>query len=320
METAKLDRPAHPGKSVQSVAKNMDVINRTSDELLTSDFLRKLEHLSLMVKRVFPGRMRGERRSSKRGASVEFADYRNYTTGDDFRRVDWNVYARLEKLFLKLFVEEEDLHVYILFDASRSMTFGEPSKLLHAKRAAAALGYIGLKSLDRVGFAALTGNNARILTPKRGKGNAFAVFDWLKSIPGEGPTNLSESIKDFTLRTNTPGIAIVISDFFDPDYEKGIFALLSRRFEVSLLHVLDDEELQPSLVGDLKLVDSETGVEREISITPALLRRYQQAVTEFCGGIEQFCLKYGVNYVQTTVSSDFEDLILNYLRRRRMVK
>lgn len=289
-------------------------------DLLSPDFLRKIEQLSLVAKRVFPGRTRGERRTSKRGASVEFADYRNYTTGDDFRRVDWNVYARLEKLFLKLFVEEEDLHVYILIDSSKSMTFGEPSKLLYAKRTAAALGYIALSNLDRVGFTELTSGKANSLTPKRGKNNAFPVFEWLKSIDGDGETDLSSSLKDFALKTNHSGLVIVISDFFDPDYEKGIFALLSRKFEVSLIHVLDDEELKPSLVGDLKLIDSENAAEREISITPALLRRYEQAVSDFCSGIESFCLRYGVNYVRTTVSDGFEDLVLSYLRRRGMVR
>jgi uncharacterized protein (DUF58 family) len=289
-------------------------------DLLSPDFLRKLEQLSLVAKRVFPGRTRGERRSSKRGASVEFADYRNYTTGDDFRRVDWNVYARLEKLFLKLFVEEEDLHVYVLIDASKSMTFGEPSKLLYAKRAAAALGYIALSNLDRVGLAELSEGKSNTLTPKRGKGNAFPVFEWLKSIEGDGETDLSSSLKEFALKTRHSGIAIIISDFFDPDYEKGIFALLSRKFEVSLIHVLDDEEMRPSLVGDLKLIDSENGADRDISITPALLRRYEKAVSDFCAGIEGFCSRYGVNYVRATVSDGFEDLILSYLRRRGMVR
>jgi len=290
------------------------------EDFLSPEFLRKLEQLSLVAKRVFPGRMRGERRSSKRGASVEFADYRNYTIGDDFRRVDWNVFARLEKLFLKLHVEEEDLHVYVLIDASKSMTFGEPSKLFYAKRTAAALGYMALSGFDRVGFAALSGQTAATLSPKRGKGHIFPIFDWLKGLQGEGETNLAASIKDFALRTRTPGIAVVISDFFDTDYQQGILNLLSRRFEVSLIHVLDDEELRPSMVGDLKLIDSETGAEREISISPALLRRYEQAVTDFCEDIEQFSHRYGINYIRTITSENFEDIILTYLRRRGMVK
>ncbi len=296
------------------------ITTEKTEDLLTPDFLRKLERLSIVAKRLFPGQMRGERRSTKRGASVEFADYRNYTLGDDFRRVDWNVYARLEKLFLKLFVEEEDLHVYILLDTSRSMDFGSPRKLLYSKRIAAALSYIALSNLDRVGIAALTGPNAAVLTPKRGKQAAFGVFDWLKSIQPSGGTQLASALREFSLKTSQPGLVIVISDFFDPDYQKGLSALLSRKFEVTLVHVLDTEEVNPSMVGDLLLVDSETNERREITITQTLLRKYQQRFAEFTGEIEGYCLRYGCNYVRVTNTSPFEDLILNYLRRRTMVK
>lgn len=288
----------------------------TTEDLLTPDFLRKIERLSLVAKRLFPGQMRGERRSTKRGASVEFADYRNYTLGDDFRRVDWNVYARLEKLFLKLFVEEEDLHVYILLDTSRSMDFGSPRKLLYGKRVAAALGYIALANLDRVGIAALSGANAATMAPKRGKQSAFGMFEWLKSMQPSGGTQLASALREFSLKTAQPGLAIVISDFFDSDYQQGISALLSRRFEVTLLHVLDEEEVSPSMVGDLLLVDSETDEKREITITQTLLRKYQQRFTEFTGGIENYCLRCGCNYVRVTNTSPFEDLVLSYLRKR----
>lgn len=289
------------------------------EDLLTPEFLRKIERMSLVAKRMFPGQLRGERRSTKRGASVEFADYRNYTIGDDFRRVDWNVYARLEKLFLKLFVEEEDLHVYVLLDASRSMGFGSPSKLLYGKRVAAALSYIALANLDRVGLAALNDGAASVLSPKRGKQSAFGVFDYLKSVRSAGETNLSASLREFSLKTSQPGLAIVISDFFDKDYEKGIFALLSRRFEVTMVHVLDQEEVTPTVVGDLLLIDSETDDRREITITQTLLRRYQQRLAEFLGGIETFSTRYGCNYVRVTNQSAFEDMVLSYLRRRGVV-
>ena len=290
------------------------------DDLLTPDFLRKIERLSLVAKRVFPGRTRGERRSTKRGASVEFADYRNYTPGDDFRRVDWNVYARLEKVFLKLFVEEEDLHVHILLDASRSMDFGSPKKFLYARRVAAALSYIALANLDRVGLAVLNAGTAATLSPKRGKQSAFAVFDWLKSAAASGQTQLADALRDFSLKTAQPGLAIVISDFFDPEYQKGLSALLSRKFEVTLMHVLDREEVAPQIVGDLLLVDSETNERREITVTQTLLRKYQHRLSEFCADIENFSARYGCNYVRVTNESSFEDLILSYLRRRGMVK
>lgn len=290
------------------------------EDLLTPDFLRKIERMSLVAKRLFPGQLRGERRSTRRGSSVEFADYRNYTIGDDFRRVDWNVYARLEKLFLKLFVEEEDLHVYVLVDASRSMGFGSPSKLLYAKRVAAALSYIALANLDRVGLAALSGPAAASLAPKRGKQSAFGIFDYLKSVRPAGETDLAASLRDFSLRTAQPGLAIVISDFFDRDYERGLFALLSRKFEVALIHVLDQDEVDPPVVGDLLMIDSETGERREVTVTQTLLRRYQQRLADFCGGVESYCARYGCNYVRVTNQSPFEDLVLGYLRRRGMVK
>lgn len=300
----------------------MSILEPTTEHepLLTPDFLRKIERLALVAKRVFPGQMRGERRSTKRGSSVEFADYRNYTIGDDFRRVDWNVYARLEKLFLKLFVEEEDLHVYVLIDASRSMEFGSPSKLLYAKRIAAALSYIALGNLDRVGLAALSDGSSATLRPKRGKQSAFGVFDWLSTVQPSGQTQLADSLRDFSLRTSRPGLAIVISDFFDPDYQKGLSALISRKFELTVLQVLDEDEANPPLVGDLMLVDSETNERREVTITQSLLRRYRQRLAEHCGGTEAFCTRFGCNYVRVTNQTPFEDLILSYLRQRGTLK
>jgi len=291
-----------------------------SEELLTPDFLRKIERLSLVAKRVFPGRLKGERRSTKRGSSVEFADYRNYTVGDDFRRVDWNVYARLEKLFIKLFVEEEDLYVYLIVDASRSMDFGHPGKLLYARRIAAALSYIALSNLDRVGLAVLSGLTAHTLSPKRGKQSAAAIFDWLGSVRAGGDTQLAASLRDFSLKTPQPGLAIVVSDFFDKDYQKALSTLVSRKFEVTVFHLLDQDEVEPPAVGDLLLIDCETDERREITVTQTLLRKYQQRLAEFCGGLESCCLRYGCNYVRITNQSPFEDLILSYLRRRRMVK
>ncbi|MDH7602068.1 MAG: DUF58 domain-containing protein [Armatimonadota bacterium] len=293
---------------------------QAESELLTPDFLRKLEQLSLAVKRVFPGRLRGERRSTKRGASVEFADYRNYVTGDDFRRIDWNVYARLEKLFLKLFVEEEELHVYLLVDVSKSMTFGTPPKLIYAKRIAAALAYIGLANLDRVGAAALAEGKALAFPPRRGKRAAFLVFDYLRSLQDCAVADLSNALRDFSLQTAQPGLAIVISDFFDQGWERGILALLSRRFEVVLLHILDENEVSPPYVGDLLLVDSETLERREVTITQSLLRAYEARFAAFCGEVESFCNRYGCGYVRITNRTPFEDLVLSYLRHRGMVK
>jgi uncharacterized protein (DUF58 family) len=287
--------------------------------LLDPAFLRKLEQLSLVSKRAFSGQLKGEKRSTKRGTSIEFADYRDYSHGDDLRRVDWNTFARLDRLFLKLFTEEEDLHVYLLLDASRSMDFGSPTKLDYARRVAAALGYIGLSSYDRVG-AAVFGERLRSrLALVRGRAQSFALFDFLQKAQPDGQTSFARSMREYALRTRRPGIAVVISDFFNDDYEEGLKSLLARRFQITLVHVLDDAELHPDLLGDLKLVDSETGEEREISISPGLLREYQTAVDRFCGGLQGFCRRYGLDYIRATTSTPFEDLILRYLRRTGLV-
>jgi uncharacterized protein (DUF58 family) len=291
----------------------------SSHSLLEPGFLRKLEQLSIVSKRAFSGQLKGEKRSTKRGTSIEFADYRDYSHGDDLRRVDWNTFARLDRLFLKLFMEEEDLHVYLLLDASRSMDFGAPTKLDYARRVAAALGYVGLSSYDRVG-AAIFGERLRSrLAPVRGRAQSFTLFDFLQKAEPDGQTSFARSMREYALRTRRPGVAVVISDFFNSDYEEGLKSLLSRRFQITLVHVLDDAELHPDLLGDLKLVDSETGEEREISISPSLLREYQSAVDRFCGGLQGFCRRYGLDYIRTTTSTPFEDLILSYLRRTGLV-
>jgi uncharacterized protein (DUF58 family) len=290
-----------------------------SQGLLEPEFLRKLEQLSLVAKRSFSGQLKGEKRSTKRGTSVEFADYRDYTAGDDLRRVDWNTYARLERLFLKLFLEEEDLHVYLLVDGSRSMGFGAPSKLEYARRVAAALGYVGLTSYDRVGATVFADRLRAILPPVRGRGQIFPFFRFLESARPEGVTTFGASLREYALRTRRPGVAVVISDFFGPDVEAGLKALLYRKFQMTLVHVLDPTELSPAFLGDLKLIDSETGATREITVSPSLLREYQRTVEAFCGGLQSFCRRYGVDYIRATTATPFEELILNYFRRSGLV-
>jgi uncharacterized protein (DUF58 family) len=288
--------------------------------LLEPEFLRKLEHLAIVSKKVFSGQLKGERRSTRRGTSVEFADFRNYTLGDDLRYIDWNTFARLEKLFLKLFIEEEDLHVYLLIDGSQSMLYGDPSKFDHARRIAAALGYIGLTNFDRVGATVFADRMRDHLPPVRGKHQVFPYFDFLEKARFGGQTSLAASLKEYALRTRRPGVAILISDFFDPEWETGLKALLHRRFQVTAIHVLDRTEVRPDYVGDLKLIDCETGEEREITISGGLLRDYQKAIDQFCGGIQDTCHRYGADYIQAITDQPFEDLILKWLRSAGLVK
>lgn len=290
------------------------------DPILDPTFLKKLERLSLVARRPFAGQMKGEKRSVKRGTSVEFADYREYLLGDDLRYVDWNTAARLEKLFVKLFIEEEDLYLALLVDASRSMDFGSPKKLHFAVRVAAALGYIGLSNYDRVSVSAFSGSLRTALPTKRGRAGVRAFFDYLNRMEAAGETSFAASMKSFAARSRNRGVAIVLSDFMDPNWADGIKSLLARGFQVALIHTLDEEELHPRLVGDLRIIDSETGEAKEMSVNPALLARYQAALDSFCGEIETFANRYGVDYLRASTAMPFEDLVLKYLRQGGIVK
>jgi uncharacterized protein (DUF58 family) len=292
----------------------------TTEELLTPEFMGKLEHLSLVVTRAFAGRMHGERRSIRRGTSVEFADYRNYVLGDDLRYVDWNVYARLEKLFLKLYIDEEDLHVHLLIDTSRSMGFGAPGKLLAACRVAAALGYIALASFDRLSVSAFNDRLGTRMRTLRGKGNASTLFTWLKGLSADGVSDFTRVFSDYALLARRPGPVIIISDFFAPGLEEGLRSIVGRKFAPTLLRVLAPEEVEPPYTGDLRLVDSETGDTREITITGGVLARYKQRLQAHREWLEGVAGRFGVNYIETATDEPFENLVLRYLKARRIVQ
>jgi uncharacterized protein (DUF58 family) len=288
--------------------------------LLDPEFMRQLERLSAVAKRPFPGRMKGEKRSTKRGSSVEFADYREYAAGDDPRYVDWKAYARLEKLFLKLFVEEEDLSVHLLLDASQSMDFpqdggvGRVTKFEYARRAAAALGYVGLIRYDRVGVAGFSQALGRRVPSLRGRNAVSQFLDYLEELRAGGSTDFTHALRNYASRHALPGVCVVLSDFFDPNWEKGVRALLARRFQIVLLQVLDPEEVEPNLIGDLRLVDAETGEAREVSVSPAMLASYREAFQQFCGQLEDVSAQYGMDYIRVTTDTPVEDLILKTLR------
>lgn len=287
---------------------------------LDATFLKKLERLALVVNRPFPGQMKGEKRSVKRGNSVEFADYREYTFGDDLRYVDWNTVARLEKMFLKLFVEEEDLYLALLPDTSKSMDFGSPKKLHYAIRIAAALGYIGLANYDRVGVQPISEVPGVPLPTQRGRSGVLPFFAYLEKLTPAGTTSLEGALRRFAATVRHKGVAVVISDFFDPGWPEGLKALLARGYQVTVLHVLAEEEILPTLVGDLRIIDCETGEAREMSVHPQLLTRYHQAFQSFCGELEHFCNRYGIDYLRTSTAVPFEDLILKSMRRGMLLK
>src|SRR5436853_7920952 len=162
-----------------STAQSKTPASRKSDPLLTSEFMARHDQLDVRSRKLLAGKMKGERRSKRRGQSVEFADYRNYVIGDDLRFIDWNIYARLDKLFLKLFLEEEDLSLYVLLDVSKSCDYGEPNKAIYLKRVAAALGYIGLVNYNRVTIAAMADGIVADTGALRGRRRVAQMIDFV---------------------------------------------------------------------------------------------------------------------------------------------
>ena len=289
--------------------------------LLDPLFLHKLEQLELVSKKIFVGRMKGERKSKRRGTSVEFADHRNYAVGDDLRHIDWNVYGRLDKLFLKLFLEEEDLHFYTLLDTSLSMDFGEPTKLHYGKEVAAALAFIGLVNQDRVVLDTFASNLDVGLSSVRGRSQMHRVVGYLDKLAASGASDLTAAVKSFAIKHSGKGVVVLISDFLDKrGYEPALRYLLARNMDIYVIHVLSQEEVEPELVGDLRLVDAEDDEETEISVSAPLLARYKANLNAFVGGMKEWCTSRGITYIFTTNHNPFDKLILNYLRERGLVR
>ncbi len=280
-----------------------------------SEFLKKLEYLYIVSKKIFAGRIKAERRSTRRGVSVEFADYRNYTPGDDFRYIDWNAFARLDELLLKLYEEREDLHIYILVDASQSMTYGELPKLIYAKRVAAALAYIGLSNLDRIGITAFNTTDMHRLPTERGKGKIFTVLNFLDQINGTGETDMEHAFRNFVHMTKRRGLVVVISDLFDPKgFTAGLNMLKFQKHDLFVIHIIDEKEAEPNLLGDYHLVDVETDQLRPVTINENHIKRYKALFNKYCDDLDRYCTQREISLVRTMTKAPFEELILRIFR------
>jgi len=290
------------------------------ENLFEASFLRKLDRLALVTRRAMGGEMQGERRSPRRGTSVEFADFRPYTTGDDFRQIDWNLYARAERFFLKLFVAEEELTFHLLLDSSASMDWGTPNKLHYARRLLAAFGYIALSGLDRVTITSFVGGKAHQLPGVRGKRGALPLFTFLQKIAPSGPGNLAAMTKRYSQTAKNGGPLLLCSDLLDPTWKEALRILSSRSFEITLLHVLAPEELEPQIDGDFRLLDSETNTLVEVTADLDLLNRYQQNLAAWRSEIETFCHGRKINYLFVNSALPLEDFVLNQVRKRGVLK
>ncbi len=309
--------------------------------ILDETILRKLDQLSLVVRRVRAGQTTGERRSTKRGTSVEFADYRDYTPGDDLRRVDWNIYARLERPFVKLFEEEQDLAVHILLDGSGSMDWGgesasqrisELNKWVYVRRLAAALGYVALASGDRLTVANLQSPISNLqFGPVRGRGHTLRLFEWLEGLEAEGTTDLNAGLRSYAIAGGRPGLVVLISDLFSPMYSEGskatpagyvegLTALAARGHEVAVIHVLAPDEVEPPLGGDLRLLDVETGDPQEVTIDGGMRALYRRRLTGWRDEIRRVCRARDARYVPVETDTPFDRVVLYELRRVGLVR
>lgn len=285
------------------------------EDLFDDEFQKRLESLSIVSRRVFAGRMRAERRSKKKGSGVEFADHRDYAPGDDFRFVDWNAYQRFGKLLVRLYEEEEDLGIYFIVDCSGSMGFGNGEKLRQAKKLTAALAYVGLSNLDRVSVIAVTNEIATELPSSRGKATIFKVFRLLRGLRPTGTTDLGEALSTMVARHKRRGLAVLVSDLFDPaGFEKGINVLRYAKFEPYVLHIVDPRDGRPEVRGDVRVYDCETGDEREVTIDDALLSKMDAAYRDYLSEIERFCAKKQVPYFRAPVDVPFDELVLRVFR------
>jgi len=323
----------------------------TSTQLLPESVRRRLDGLMLVARSIRAGRMKGERRSTKRGTSIEFADYRNYTPGDDLRKLDWNVYARLERPYVKLLEDEEDLAVHVLLDISASMDWPIPeatgvvssdhvshkttnfpsreirfvkqdnaphphNKLHYAQRLAAALGYIALKTGDRLMLHAMNDRGANFFGPSRGRAQTVPLLQFAHGLNPGGITDLNTALREFTIRERRPGLVIVISDGFSPTgISEGLKRLQGKGHDVVFVQVLSPDEVTPPMTGDLRLVDVETGEAQEVTIDANMRAIYQQRLESWLDDIRDECARRGIHYLMVQTDTPYEEVLLYELRR-----
>lgn len=295
------------------------------DELIDSRLMARLERLDVVSRKIFSGRVQGERRSKRRGMSVEFADYRPYSHGDDLRFVDWNIYGRLDRLFMKIFLEEEDLSLLIAVDTSGSMDWGTPNKFEYARRLAMALGYIGLVNHNRVSMCAFGEHSGLLrLSNMRGRSRTREMGEWLLQLEPGSRDTFDEAMKTLALSRMGRGVMIVLSDYlFKEGYESGLRVLAGRGFDVFALQLLSPEELDPGpngLSGDIRLVDLEDEEETEITVSQKLLVGYRESLNKYCGQLREFCIRRDITHMLVDTSTDFDVLLMEYFRRRGLLR
>jgi uncharacterized protein (DUF58 family) len=292
------------------------------DDLLNPQLVARISQLDYTSKKIFAGKLRGERRSKKRGESVEFADHRQYVSGDDIRHIDWNIYGRLDRLFLKLFLEEEDLSLSLVIDCSESADCGEPNKFLYMQQLAMALGYIGLVNFNRVTATAIgDGGIVSAIRDLRGRRRTQDLGRWMCNLEPRGGADFTEACKRIALSRRGKGVMIILSDFFIKEgYEDGLRLLIGRGYDVFAMQILSPQELDPPITGDLRLKDVEDGDLAEVTISAPLLKRYKANLTAYCDQLGAFCARREISLMTISTETPIDSLIIDYLRRKGLLR
>jgi uncharacterized protein (DUF58 family) len=279
--------------------------------LLDPALLARLESLQLGTRRRLAGFMSGEHRSRRYGASLDFADYRQYYPGDDFRRIDYHLYARLDVLLLKLYEAEDDLQLRLLVDTSASM--GLHGKLEQAARVAGAMGFVALTNRDPVSVHTfpLDRPGPRFL----GRTAIPALFSHLESLEASGPTDFAAATAHLLARPGPPGLTVVLSDLLTPEWEPALGRLPARGGDVVVVHVLASQELHPDATGDVELIDRETRARVAVSITGETASRYRQLTERWLANVRQRCLQVGALYVRVLADEPLEPLLVSAWRK-----
>jgi len=283
--------------------------------MLDTAFLKKLEYLSLVSRRIYPGQLLANRRARQLGSGIEFADYRNYSFGDDLRYLDWNVYARFGNELIRRFEEEKDLNIYLLLDCSKSMSAGTPNKFDYARQVTAALAYIALADLDRACIVTFADKLYQTFPMIRGKQHILNMIRFLESLETVGSTtDLAASMNEFVRQKQHIGLAVVISDFYDPNgFRRGLDALRYRNYEPHIIQIHDKLEADPKMLGDRQLHDVETTGIHDVTISEDMMRRYKQKFTSYLDEIKRYSIDNGLNCMISSTAIPFDEMIWRML-------
>jgi uncharacterized protein (DUF58 family) len=288
--------------------------------LFDKDYLKKLEYLELIARRLVFGRQQALRASARKGASIEFKDFRDYTPGDDPRTVDWSVYARLGNLVVKLFRQEEELDLWVLLDCSGSMDFGTPNKFDHARRIAGALAYIGMANMDSASVTPFAADVSPGRDRLRGRGRVFELLEFLTALPARGATHLPTVARSFVARVRRPGLVVLLSDFYGLQHaQRALDQLRFFKHELFVIQIAAPWELAPPIRGELRLVDTETAAHDDLTVTDGMLRRYRAAFDQLGADLRSYSLRHSIGHALARTDVGFDEFLVGLLQRGGLV-